>query len=421
MYNFNMYGATANNHSLVDDEWWKNQRGYECLTGFNGANKVKFYKKMIDSKKYNNWIANYDLSHWHTVYNNQQRHDAWLKLLNDTDPEKITLKPMIVFINRPDWHIGPAASKQTGKYDPDAKTEDVQLFPYVTLKPGYSSASIFGGPGSYIIIKGTFRQHDEANTPYPLDDGKQNGKLKRDVDEKYNNEAFQWARLKWGNYYWNGNYWTKDASDFKLYFGEGNPNDPRSRTDEYTFKVKDYWDKDLKIQDTARTDFGCDDDGYYIPAPEDKNLQGNAEFILYANRDMYGASDHGHWKPKDNNRYSRYYNYCQFITGLSIKTYKAASDLTGETDDSDTIYYNEIDSDNVIEGPEITFKVCTYDNKRSTYSMVDYLDSKGDSQYIEFTYNKALNSEQNLSNSYGSGNVVAYMRQEEHYVYKMVS
>lgn len=417
MYTYQLYNYNVN--PPVKISGLKSERGFDDLINYDGASKVKWFKKQITSKKYNAWISNYP-SNWQNTYNNQQRHDVWKALL-DIDPTTINFKPMLVLINNPTNHIGPGGIRTTGSYTP-TNNEDCRKYPYISLNSGYSSASIFGGEGSYIIIKGTIRQHSKWQSPYPLDDGKDNKDLNRRDDEKYNCEFFMWCRLKWGDAYWSGDGWVNSATDFKLYYGEGNANDPMKRDDKYTVKVKEYYDKDLKIKDTARTDYACDDEGYYIPAPEGRNLQGNAEFIIYGNRDMWGCSDHGHWNgDSGGNKYSRYWNHCQFISDFQIKTHKAASDLTGESDDSETIYYNIIDSDNIIEGPEISFKICTYDNKQATYSMVDYLDSNNNSQFVEFTYNKALNAEQKLSSTTGFSSVVAWLRQEEHLVYKIVT
>jgi hypothetical protein len=51
---------------------------------------------------------------------------------------------------------------------------------------------------------------------------------------------------------------------------------------------------------------------------------------------------------------------------------------------------------------EIKFKICTFDNKKPTYSSVDYLNN-GKSVYLTSTYNKALASE--LGSSLGCDKV----------------
>ena len=47
---------------------------------------------------------------------------------------------------------------------------------------------------------------------------------------------------------------------------------------------------------------------------------------------------------------------------------------------------------------EIKFKICTFDNKKPTYSSVDYL-SNGKSMYLSTTYNKALMNDERGSES----------------------
>jgi len=55
---------------------------------------------------------------------------------------------------------------------------------------------------------------------------------------------------------------------------------------------------------------------------------------------------------------------------------------------------------------EIKFKICTFDNKTSSYSTVDYLDNSGKSQYLDLTYNQATGKS---------------LRQEHHLVYKLAN
>ncbi|MBD5200441.1 MAG: hypothetical protein HDS85_00095, partial [Bacteroidales bacterium] len=61
--------------------------------------------------------------------------------------------------------------------------------------------------------------------------------------------------------------------------------------------------------------------------------------------------------------------------------------------------------DNVMKMEDISFKICTYDNKTPSYSTVDYL-SNGKSVYLDTTYNESTKMD---------------LRMEEHFVVRNVS
>lgn len=377
---------------------------FHQMTNNHGAFYARYFKREITSSDYNKWRSNYN-SNWNSL-TQQQKKDAYIDLLNN-DPTKISLSPIITCVNHPTNHIGPAAYNSTNKYD-RTDNEDCRKYPFIKLK-GDRNSSIFGGEGSYIIITGTWRHHDEAVTPFPLADGANNKDLKRKEDLKYAEEGFIWCRLQWGNQYWNGEGWTTTATDFKLRFWELD----RGREDR---KNKNIYDKDFDFLETANAKYGCNEKGYYIPAPTNGNLQGKADFIIYCNRDMWGDSRRSHWH--DANRYSRYYSYITFLKNLTIKAYISNGFLDDKENDSDTIYTNIINNDSVSKLDEITFKVCTFDNKKPTYSSVDYL-FLGASKYVTKTINKALHLAENGSIS--SFDYQPLLTQEEHLIFKLVS
>ena len=87
--------------------------------------------------------------------------------------------------------------------------------------------------------------------------------------------------------------------------------------------------------------------------------------------------------------------------------------------DTDTTYTNVIASGAVDKMSDIKFKICTFDNKKPSYSGVDYLDSNNNSVYLKYTYNKALNSlETGVTASNRDGHK---MVQEEHLIFKLVN
>lgn len=402
VFQFEKYSYQSAARTRVTDEAKWNNMSWSKMFDAHGAYYARIFKREISGGDYNSWRVNYP-SNWDSMTADQKK-QAWVTLLNK-NPQQISMTPMVICLNHDTNHIGPGGLARTGKYTP-TDTEDCRLYPFIRLK-GDRNSSIFGGEGSYLIIQGTFRYHDERNTPYPLADGGDNGKLKRKDDLKYADQGFVWARLKWGDMYWNGESWTTTPADFKIRFWDLE----KSRDDR---KNKSHYDKDFEIVDTAQAKFGCSEKGYYIPAPTNGNLQGTADFIIYANRDMWGDSRRSHWHA--DNRYSRYYSKCVFFKDLNIKAYISNGILDDQASDTDTAYTNVIDNGSVSEMDEIKFKICTFDNKKPTYSSVDYLQN-GKSVYLTSTYNKALASE--LGSSVGCDKTHQALRQEEQLIFKL--
>ncbi|MBD5229563.1 MAG: hypothetical protein HDS69_05955 [Bacteroidales bacterium] len=199
------------------------------------------------------------------------------------------------------------------------------------------------------------------------------------------------AFLKWGNQYWNGDGWTTNPSTFPIRFGL--PNQGRHYNRDY-YSNKKIYDKYIEFIDTAQSVYGCTEKGVYIPCPPEANLQGSIEFSIYANRDMYGDSYHGHW-----DGYNRYCSYVQVLRNFKFEAHIDNGILDDRENDSDTIFTNAIVSDAVSEMSTIKFKICTNDNKKPNYSSVDYLDTNGESHYITTTFNKALKSLENSTNT----------------------
>lgn len=376
--------------------------GWGDLYKTHGAAYYRIYTKEISSKEYNSWRVNYP-SNWRSM-SEQQRKDAWTALLTK-NPEGLSLVPYVVFTNHDTNHIGPAAANITGKYNDRTDDEDCTYYPFVSLKN--DSSEIFGGEGAYLVIQGSVLQHDETGTPFPLSDGADNGKLKREKDYKYGDECFMWARLKWGNNWWNGEGWQSTKCNFKIWW-----RDPSYGK----LRCKDYFDKWFDFYDTA-TAYGCKDKGVYIPCPLIGNLDGTAEFIVFANRSSYGDSRRSHWGA-DNNyggcRYSRYHNKIQVIKNLQVKVCVSNGLLDDKGNDSDTIYCNVIGEDYVKKMNEIKWKICTNDGKKPNYSSVSYYDASGQSQYVKYTYNKALRTKEI------NDGCKSQMVQEEHAIFALV-
>ena len=63
---------------------------------------------------------------------------------------------------------------------------------------------------------------------------------------------------------------------------------------------------------------------------------------------------------------------------------------------------------------EIKWKICTNDGKKPNYSSVSYYDASGQSQYVKYTYNKALRIKEI------NDGCKSQMVQEEHAIFALV-
>lgn len=388
---------------------YENKIGWSDLMKLHGAFYVRMYIKDLSQTNifkqinFNFWLEDFK-KRLAAAKTQDDKVKLWIELLN-RDPKDVTLSPMIICTNhQKEGHIGPAAYNSTGSYA-RTENEDCRRYPYVKLRR--FDSSVFGGSDAYLIINGKQLSHDKIDTPFPLSEGANNEKLDHKRDYKYNSEGFLWCRLKWGANYWNGTGWQTTATDFKLPYWKPEDGNPRVRT---------YYDRTYDFLDTAKKDILKGEKGYYITCPQNGNLSGDAEFIIYANRDLWGDSRKSHWHAAD--RYCRFYNTVQVLKDLTIKAEISNGLLDDMENDSDTIYTNVIPNGSVDKLSEIKFKVCTYDHKKPTYSSVDYMVN-GKSEYLKYTVNKALNSKE--SSSVGSNKEGAKLVQEEHLIFKLVN
>lgn len=368
---------------------------FEC----HGAAYVRMWKKEVNSRDAFDFHIQYDYT-----LPQETKLQMWIDFLN-INPEDIALTPYVLCLNWSDGHIGPAALNSTGKYD---RTENEDCRKYTFVKLRRFDSSVFGGKDAYILVNGKQLSHDEQNTPFPISDGANNGSLKRKYDYKYYNEGFLWCRMKWGSNYWNGERWQSTACDFKLKYWD---------KDKGRIRVQNYFDKSFEFVDTAAKSMIKGAKGYYMTCPQSGNLAGSVEFIIYCNRDLWGDSRRSHWHAA--NRYSRYYNYVQVLSDLTMTAEISNGMLDDMDNDTDTTYTNVIASGAVDKMSDIRFKICTFDNKKPSYSGVDYLDSNNNSVYLKYTYNKALNG---LETSVTASNRDGHkMVQEEHLIFKLVN
>lgn len=389
---------------------------YSDLLNYNGAFyykwfKTDFYGSFSDYIRLLSWIGTQKSSYNYNA-STGDKIKVWEQVFDKfRDLDKLSLTNVIAFINTGDYRFGPG---DESSYNNQTDNDVTKNYPFVTLK-SYDS-SVFGGANHFLRIKGKFCSHDEARTPHKLNNGEGNGDLKRAGDYKRTSQGYIWAKLKWGNQYWNGSDWTTSNVWFKLwYWTEEDQDNDRG------LKVENYFDKDFEFKPKEFIYANIGNDGVIIPCPTSGNLSGQAE-LSFTTRDMWGDSRRSHWHPKGNkfdNFYCRYLSNCVFISDLEV-TAEIYDGLLGDADyDSDTVYTNVIDNGSVEEMEEITFKVCTDDGKKPSYSSVSYNDTSGANQYVKNLYNKALSSKEN--GTYGCDGENAKLRQEEHYVFKLAS
>lgn len=367
---------------------------FEC----HGATYVRMWKKEVSRSEAEDFRGRYNY-----MLPQETKLQLWIDFLN-RDPQDIALTPYVLCLNWSDEHIGPAALNSTGRYD-RTENEDCRKYPFIRLRR--FDSSVFGGKDAYLLINGKQLSHDEQNTPFPISDGANNKKLKREPDYKYCEEGFLWCRMKWGSNYWNGEGWQTTPCDFKLFYFKGDGK----------IRVRDYYDKFFDFADTASKSMVKGAKGYYMTCPQNGNLAGEAEFIIYCNRDLWGRSNHNHWH--SSNQYSRYYNYVQVLSDLTMTAEISNGMLDDMENDTDTTYTNVIASGAVDKMSDIKFKICTFDNKKPSYSGVDYLDSSNNSVYLKYTCNKALNSLETVVTA--SNRDGHKMVQEEHLIFKLVN
>lgn len=347
------------------------------------------------------------------------RKTEWVRLLN-SKLANLNYTDCIVMMNGnqgKDGHI--SISNVTNSYeykkaditdvnaDSLSFTEPYMNYPYFEYED--ENPAIFGNRNGKIVIKGTVTTHDEWWNPWPMNNGQDNDDLSFDKEQKCVYGMFIWAKLQWGDRWYNGRKnWVDRECFFKLYWWEGIDKKLGGRAkdtliwDEHY--VKWYFDKNLPISNAEeQLDSVVGESGYYINCPPDGNLNGKIKLTLYCPRDI--------WDLKEK-RCDRYYTCVQSLSNFKIEASINTGGSLGDDSalDSDTVYTNLVDNGSTEPLDEITFKICTFDYKNTSYSVVDYLDNAGLSQWLDKTYNKA--------NYSGEGQA---MRQEEHLIYKLVT
>lgn len=378
------------NNSLMDENNFNSDMKYSKLWDGKGAICIGLYTQEIEESVYNEWQRKF----WNNnrpsqyIWNNfteERKLEEFGNLSGLSKLENKKLTNYILCLNYDNNHI---------------LHDQVTNYPYFKVKKAVPS--IFGGEDSYLLITGSLIRHDEFNTPFPMGAKDQ---LKEKNTSIYANESYLWAQLKWGDKYWEeltaygtiGGKWVDTPTYFKIPYGDYKKEQ----------KSADFFDKELSFANTANSIWGLNENGFYIPAPETENLQGEIELTIFANKDTKGKWGRAGGKKDIKNSYNTYPPKVVLFKDLDIKLSFADEALNEDAASEDTYYTNEVeDYPNINEGEDIECKICTFDNKTPSLSTTDYLDENGKSQYINTLYNRGTN---------------IMLRAEEHIIYKIVN
>lgn len=213
------------------------------------------------------------------------------------------------------------------------------------------------------------------------------------------------AQLYFNGKYWNGsNYdgesvgeWTSTPSTFNIYL--------------YADSNKDFTNKYFEVKNTIKWNQYLNTEGFDIPIPDGK-LNGNGEFrILSIDRRL--AVDNNFTKGKyrreengdegtstDKFYYEGVEQDVYYIKNFTLELITPNNEYVSD-DNSNTEYSNVINDEYVKELSDITFKICTWDNKQPNYSCVIFGDN-----YLDKTVHRIFNTQ---------------LRQEEHLIERIVN
>lgn len=285
-------------------------------------------------------------------------------------------------------------------------SSDIASMPFLETKTSDSTA-LFGGKNAYLLITGNYMYHVFEDDPYPIPSSQ------IDISEgRYaidDGQAYMLARLQWGGKYWNGSSWTTSPSNFKIpYIVEGADKKAR-RADATMFK-------DNKFVNTVSWRFGLDEEGYCIKAPNDAIIAGSPTFTLYC------PFDPNYHSTKSGSNKGQHYKMSRvFLKDFDVKA--VVGDPTfSDAYNTDTVYTNVINNDYVNELNEISWKICTYDNKKPSFSAVAYKDKNNTYQYVDKTFSEATKEgEIGWENSDTDAPQYGQLKQEEHMIYRLVN
>lgn len=193
------------------------------------------------------------------------------------------------------------------------------------------------------------------------------------------------ALLRIGNYYWDGSFWTDEYSTFTLPVKE-NPDSLGKFTNVYNGRFTDNVEENTYV-------IKCNLDGENI-------VSGDVEFMLFYPRKLiqYDA-------PTYSNGTTHYHDINKLVFDeFNFKVCNGSKQISlDKSDKDDTEYTVVINDDNINEYPELSLKVCTWDNLAINHSAV-YCGVINDDIYfvdkVWFDINNTVRFEERLLQNY---------------------
>lgn len=214
--------------------------------------------------------------------------------------------------------------------------------------------------------------------------------------------------------YFNGKYW--DGGNY------GGMSEGEWTTTPATFKIflkadsnKDFINKSFPVTNTIKWNQFLQGEGFDIPIPDGK-LNGLGEFRIISidrrlsvdnefTKGTFIKEENGDEGTSSDVFSSRGVEQAvYFIKNFTLDLVTENNEYISN-DDSNTEYSNVINDDYVKELSDITFKICTWDNKQPNYSCVIYSDGTT-SNYLDTTVHRVFNKQ---------------LRQEEHLIERIVN
>ncbi len=276
-------------------------------------------------------------------------------------------------------------------HTPDAQRTNAnpEAYPFISTGAAINHAALFGGQYAFLLIQGNFIWHDQNKNVYPIPEGQVDiGEGRRKITAS---DAYLPCRLQWGTLYWNGTHWTTTPATFKLWL------ECEAKRNDQTMYHRRAFVNTVTWRD------GVQEHGYKIPLPTNAIL-------------LSGAPQLTIFRPNDFSYYR-----CKVMVLENLKISPMVADPTFSDDhDTETSYTNIINDNHATELDEITFNVCTYDNKTPTLNAVAWYN--GTNYYwLDTVYNTAISPGEVGIQRYDGTISDGQMRAEEHLIYRIVN
>lgn len=383
--NYKLFKYNSNGEDITDTV---TELNYTDTKTMFGATIAKFDVKRI-SKFVDGWVSLGFFTGLFNFTDEQKRREFIDKLFKANDITSLSLSDCIMMINPSDPN--PLHT------DHHISNDNILQYPYFQTV-AQDTAALFGGSNTYLMISGKVNFHYFSDHPYPIPSDEVDSREGRYAIK--NNEGYLLCRLQWGNQYWNGEKWTGTVNQFKLPYIKEDTEYEERRADKVLFNDND-------VINTVDWRIGTTKKGYAVKMPTDYIAEGLPILTVYKPYDPLYETSGG------NNKGQHYKLNCTFLKDFKIET--VIGDPTySDGDSSDTVYTNVIDDEFASKMSTITFKVCTWDNKKPNYSCVGYFEN-GYKHYLDKTFNRVNAQDED----YWVEDASNGLRQEEHLIYKL--